>query len=162
MLCPCCSHCTICPITGAHLSDCALCRLPNIAHKPPARKAIRACAAVATPPILPAWHMGGVHPDRIAQQNTGASRMTDERDADEQSEGVVLISHITCPACGHRSSETMPAAGYLHRYVCRACGKELRPKRGECCVFCAYGSWPCPQVQREGAACCAGDDSTIR
>ncbi|MDY0329290.1 MAG: GDCCVxC domain-containing (seleno)protein [Thiomonas sp.] len=29
-----------------------------------------------------------------------------------------------------------------------ACGAELRPLPGDCCVFCSYGSVPCPPVQR--------------
>ncbi|MFZ3234262.1 MAG: GDCCVxC domain-containing (seleno)protein [Stellaceae bacterium] len=27
------------------------------------------------------------------------------------------------------------------------CGELLRPKTGDCCVFCSYGSMPCPPVQ---------------
>jgi hypothetical protein len=31
----------------------------------------------------------------------------------------------------------------------------LSPKAGDCCVFCSYGSVPCPPVQ-QGMACCTG------
>ena len=37
-------------------------------------------------------------------------------------------------------------------------GAALRPKPGDCCVFCSYGSVPCPPVQMERSAgspgCC--------
>ena len=46
-------------------------------------------------------------------------------------------------------------------YDCQGCGELLRPSPGDCCVFCSYGSVPCPPIQeaREGdrqATCCAG------
>jgi hypothetical protein len=37
-------------------------------------------------------------------------------------------------------------------YECKGCGVLLRPKRGHCCVFCSYGTMPCPPVQADG--CC--------
>ncbi|WP_083265489.1 GDCCVxC domain-containing (seleno)protein [Sinorhizobium alkalisoli] len=62
-----------------------------------------------------------------------------------------LISILTCPACGHRSAETMPTDACLHFYTCKHCGLLLRPKQGDCCVFCSYGSLPCPPIQDERA-----------
>ena len=35
-----------------------------------------------------------------------------------------------------------------HRYNCKGCGLELKPKPGDCCVFCSYGSVPCPPIQQ--------------
>ncbi len=32
-------------------------------------------------------------------------------------------------------------------YDCKGCGERLMPKPGDCCVFCSYGSVPCPPVQ---------------
>ena len=58
-------------------------------------------------------------------------------------------SVITCPACGHREAERMPEDACLYFYECRGCRTELRPKAGDCCVFCSYGSVPCPPVQAE-------------
>ena len=66
----------------------------------------------------------------------------------------VLRSTITCPQCGHRAEETMPTNACLFFYDCSRCGAKLKPKPGDCCVFCSYGSVPCPPVQA-GAACCA-------
>jgi cation diffusion facilitator family transporter len=69
-------------------------------------------------------------------------------------EGVpVLACVITCPACGHSAGETMPTNACRYVYQCRGCGMELRPKKGDCCVFCSYGSVPCPPIQM-AAACC--------
>jgi hypothetical protein len=35
-------------------------------------------------------------------------------------------------------------------YECTACHTLLRPKTGDCCVFCSYGSQPCPPIQISG------------
>jgi hypothetical protein len=58
-----------------------------------------------------------------------------------------LISTISCPVCGHREAETMPADACRFFYECKACHARLRPKDGDCCVFCSYGDEPCPPVQ---------------
>ncbi|MFN2475482.1 MAG: GDCCVxC domain-containing (seleno)protein [Chthoniobacterales bacterium] len=70
-----------------------------------------------------------------------------------QSEAV-LESVITCPSCGHRGEETMPTNACLFFYDCTSCNARLKPKPGDCCVFCSYGSVPCPPIQI-GADCCA-------
>ncbi len=67
---------------------------------------------------------------------------------------VTLKSVITCPQCGHRAEETMPTNACLFFYDCSACGAKLKPKPGDCCVFCSFGSVPCPPMQ-QSAACCA-------
>jgi hypothetical protein len=70
------------------------------------------------------------------------------------------VSTLTCPACGHQKAETMPEDACLYFYECEGCGARLTPKAGDCCVFCSYGSVPCPPIQKarqEGAggdACC--------
>src|SRR6516162_10073916 len=33
------------------------------------------------------------------------------------------------------------------RAECTGCGVQLRPKAGDCCVFCSYGSVRCPPIQ---------------
>jgi hypothetical protein len=60
---------------------------------------------------------------------------------------VVTESTITCPACGHARLETMPQDACQFFYECTGCGTLLRPKHGHCCVFCSFGSVPCPPVQ---------------
>ena len=71
---------------------------------------------------------------------------------------VQLRSTITCPNCGWQETETMrtDACQYFHDF--KGCGTVLRPKSGDCCVFCSYGSFPCPSVQEnrdtEGRCIC--------
>jgi hypothetical protein len=62
---------------------------------------------------------------------------------------VQLGSVITCPICGHRAREQMPANACQVFYVCTACGERLRPEPGDCCVFCSFGDTPCPPKQRD-------------
>jgi len=62
----------------------------------------------------------------------------------------ILQSTVTCPHCGHRSAETMPTDACRVVFPCPGCGVALRPKPGDCCVFCSYGSVPCPPVQIDG------------
>ena len=68
-------------------------------------------------------------------------------------------SVITCPGCGFAKREMMPTDACRFFYECEGCGAMLRPKAGNCCVFCSFGSVPCPPMQaaRSGgkpAACC--------
>jgi hypothetical protein len=58
-----------------------------------------------------------------------------------------LESVLTCPYCGAAATETMGTDSCRVFYQCRGCGRMLRPKPGDCCVFCSYGSVPCPPVQ---------------
>lgn len=62
-------------------------------------------------------------------------------------------STITCPSCGHQSTETMPIDSCLFFYECAGCKTMLRPKRGDCCVFCSYATDKCPPQQGEACAC---------
>jgi hypothetical protein len=59
-------------------------------------------------------------------------------------------SVITCPACGATKKERMPTDQCQIAYACSGCARVLRPKRGDCCVFCSYGSVKCPPMQLEG------------
>jgi hypothetical protein len=60
-----------------------------------------------------------------------------------------LESLITCPQCGHARREPMPADACQFFYECTQCGALLRPKPGDCCVFCSYGSVKCPPKQTQ-------------
>jgi hypothetical protein len=39
-------------------------------------------------------------------------------------------------------------------YDCKGCGERLKPLPGSCCVFCSYGSVPCPPIQEGVEPCC--------
>jgi hypothetical protein len=41
----------------------------------------------------------------------------------------------------------MPTDSCQWFYECTNCGELLRPLRGDCCVFCSYGSRKCPSVE---------------
>lgn len=56
-------------------------------------------------------------------------------------------SVITCPHCGLAKEESMPTDACQFFYECQNCRAVLKPKRGDCCVFCSYGSVKCPPKQ---------------
>ena len=63
---------------------------------------------------------------------------------------MILESVITCPKCGFQKEETMPADACRYFYECDNCKSILKPRKGDCCVFCSYGSVKCPPKQKEG------------
>jgi alkylmercury lyase len=65
---------------------------------------------------------------------------------------AIIGSIITCPVCGTAKAETMPTDACQYFYECTGCGTLLRPKLGDCCVFCSYGSVPCPPIQAAGGS----------
>jgi len=69
--------------------------------------------------------------------------------------GIILNSIITCPDCGFKKQEVMPEDSCQFFYTCEKCHKLLKPKQGDCCVFCSYGSVKCPPVQLNGHSCCS-------
>jgi hypothetical protein len=75
--------------------------------------------------------------------------------------GMILESVITCPHCGTAKAEIMPTDACRYLYDCTGCGARLWAKAGDCCVFCSYGTVPCPPIQAarvgETASCCTAD-----
>ena len=65
----------------------------------------------------------------------------------------ILQSMITCPECGHCETENMPVDACQWFYECKACGTIIKPVLGDCCVFCSYGTVPCPPVQEQKGSC---------
>jgi hypothetical protein len=72
---------------------------------------------------------------------------------DTRATTVTLQSVLTCPSCGHSKEETMPTDACQWFYECSGCGVVLKPKAGDCCVYCSYGSVPCPPIQETGTCC---------
>jgi len=66
---------------------------------------------------------------------------------------VQQYSTITCPECGHSKREMMPTNACEFFYECKGCGALLKPRKGDCCVYCSYGDTKCPPIQ-EGNTCC--------
>ncbi|HEX8787025.1 MAG TPA: GDCCVxC domain-containing (seleno)protein [Telluria sp.] len=68
---------------------------------------------------------------------------------------LVLESILTCPHCGHMQQESMPTDACQFFYECSQCKAVLRPKPGDCCVYCSYGTVKCPPMQAN-PGCCNG------
>jgi len=66
---------------------------------------------------------------------------------------IQLKSTITCPDCGFSKEETMPENACTFFYECAQCKTVLKPKKGDCCVYCSYGTVKCPPVQAGGKCC---------
>jgi hypothetical protein len=64
-----------------------------------------------------------------------------------------LESVLTCPKCGFASAETMPTEACQFFYECKGCGAIFKPKAGDCCVFCSFGSEKCPPMQAKPTRC---------
>ncbi|MBT8054145.1 MAG: hypothetical protein KJN69_09640, partial [Gammaproteobacteria bacterium] len=64
----------------------------------------------------------------------------------------VAFSTLTCPECGHQSTNRMPTEFCQFLYDCPGCGVLLKPKEGDCCVYCSYGDVKCPPIQL-GSTC---------
>ena len=64
---------------------------------------------------------------------------------------IVLESVVTCPHCGTGTREMMPTDARQFFYERPLCKTLLRPKQGDCCVFCSYGSVKCPPIQEQDA-----------
>ncbi len=71
----------------------------------------------------------------------------------ENNNNVVLLSTITCPYCGHQKEELMPTDSCRFFYECESCKKVIKPKTGDCCVYCSYGTVKCPSMQLDQKCC---------
>ena len=65
----------------------------------------------------------------------------------------ILLSTITCPKCGNKKEESMPTNACQYFYECENCKSILKPKQNDCCVFCSYGTIPCPPIQLNEDCC---------
>ena len=80
---------------------------------------------------------------------------------EEKQAAFERFSVITCPECGHSEREEMPTDACQFFYFCKGCEARLRPHSGDCCVYCSYGTVPCPPIQlaggkenRDKSGCC--------
>ena len=56
---------------------------------------------------------------------------------------------LTCPKCGSNQDVVMPTNACQYFYECIKCGEVIKPKDGDCCVFCSYADSKCPPKQEE-------------
>ena len=62
---------------------------------------------------------------------------------------IITNARLTCPKCNAVQKAKMPTNASQHFYKCQKCGELLKPKEGECCVFCSYADMKCPPKQLE-------------
>ncbi len=62
---------------------------------------------------------------------------------------VMTKARLTCPQCGYVQEADMPTDACQFFYDCINCKTVLRPKEGDCCVFCSYADTLCPMKQLE-------------
>ncbi|WP_425556418.1 GDCCVxC domain-containing (seleno)protein [Hymenobacter saemangeumensis] len=48
----------------------------------------------------------------------------------------------------------MPVNACQWFYECTRCYALLKPLPGDCCVFCSFGTVPCPSIQEQGQGAC--------
>lgn len=70
---------------------------------------------------------------------------------------IIEDSELTCPQCGFHEVLTMPSDACLWIHECSHCQTLLKPKPGDCCVFCSFGTVPCPPIQLQMAGQVGGD-----
>ncbi len=58
-------------------------------------------------------------------------------------------TNLTCPKCGKAQKVAMPTDACQYFYKCQRCAELLKPKQGDCCVFCSYADSKCPPKQME-------------
>jgi len=63
------------------------------------------------------------------------------------------LSTLTCPDCGFKKTEEMPTDSCVFFWECDGCHTLLKPQRGDCCVYCSYGTAKCPP-KISGTSCC--------
>ena len=63
--------------------------------------------------------------------------------------GTIIKANLICPECGFTQELDMPTDACQFFHQCINCKAILKPKPGDCCVFCSYADIPCPPKQRE-------------
>ena len=67
---------------------------------------------------------------------------------------LLTKSVLMCPFCGYKKEEEeMPTDACQYFYECKNCKTMLKPKQGDCCVYCSYGTVKCPPIQKNESCC---------
>jgi len=74
-------------------------------------------------------------------------------------EKTIEQSELSCPECGFKEKITMPIDACQWFHECASCHVLLKPKTGDCCVFCSYGSVSCPPIQEKNTHNTEGDST---
>jgi len=65
---------------------------------------------------------------------------------------AILSSELTCPECGFKEVLQMPTDACQWFHECSGCHVLLKPNQGDCCVFCSFGTVPCPPIQLQDSS----------
>ncbi len=65
---------------------------------------------------------------------------------------LITMATLTCPVCSVTQKAEMPLNACQHFFICVSCATVLKPKQGDCCVFCSYADVKCPPKQLEDKA----------
>jgi hypothetical protein len=101
----------------------------------------------------------GVSPEDLPYEEDAAMTPAGASGPGDYGMEATLYSVITCPQCGATAREEMPTDACIYFYQCKGCLQLLRPVPGDCCVFCSFGSFKCPPVQRERGCCPASAET---
>ncbi|WP_304608924.1 MULTISPECIES: GDCCVxC domain-containing (seleno)protein [unclassified Polynucleobacter] len=59
---------------------------------------------------------------------------------------------ITCPNCYGQETLEISQGYSQHLYRCPSCSIILKPRSGDCCIFCSFGSQDCSSAEQNLAA----------
>ena len=66
---------------------------------------------------------------------------------------IILESVFSCPKCHFDKKEVMPLDACQYYYECTACHTLIKPLKGDCCVYCSFGTVKCASIQQKGVCC---------
>lgn len=70
---------------------------------------------------------------------------------------MIIESILTCPHCNHKETQELYENLFPVNFRCESCHQRVKINKGECCIYCVFGDYPCLQSQIEGSSCCARD-----
>jgi len=70
---------------------------------------------------------------------------------------MIVESILTCPHCQFKELQVLKENIVPVSYRCEKCKQSVKISKGECCIYCVFGDYPCIQTQVEGSSCCARD-----
>ena len=58
-----------------------------------------------------------------------------------------IRAKLTCPSCAYVEDVVMPKDSCQSFHECGSCMTFLKPRPGDCCVYCSYADEVCPPKQ---------------
>ncbi len=62
---------------------------------------------------------------------------------------IQTTATLICPNCQTSQTVEMSIDACQFFYKCEKCSEIMKPKPGDCCVFCSYANIKCPPKQKE-------------